>query len=510
MSKFVGIDLGTTFSAISVLDDLGKPEIIPVDSDRITPSVVYFDEDDSSNVLVGRLAKNKLVDEEEAERVVQDVKREMGTNKEYKIDGKCYTPTQISSLIIKKLVQGASELKGDITEAVITVPANFSELERKATMAAGKIAGLTVKHIINEPTSAAVYYASQKPIAGNILIYDLGGGTFDVTIAKVDGQSVSVITSAGDRHLGGKDFDLKIVELFDKKYQEEFNEPLINNGNHQTYLDKAEEAKLNLSKKDRHKVKLKGSAGKLSCIITRDEYEEAISTYISKTELLIDSVLDEANMGPDDINQIILAGGSTRIPLVSKSIFRIFKKEPLMSINPDEAIAMGASIYAGLNADESTMNAAQKEAIKSVQLSEVTNEYYGTICLSRDSSSGMHELKNSIIIEKNTPLPCSNTDNFQTVTDGQTEIEFETTLCNSRETDPQFVRVIWKGVLDKLPPNRPAGQPIEITYGFDANQLMVCRYRDVGTNKELVVNLHPTEAAEVEEQKASVDDFLIE
>lgn len=510
MAKFVGIDLGTTYSAISVLDDLGKPEIVPVDQDRIMPSVVYFDEDDATNVLIGTIAKNKLSDEEEAERIVQDVKRHMGINKQYNIDGNNYTPVQVSSFILKKLVQAASEVKGKITEAVITVPANFSEKERKATMDAGKLAGLDVKHIINEPTAAAIYYASQNPVAGKVLIYDLGGGTFDVTIAKVSGNNIEIIASEGDRHLGGKDFDLKLVELFNKKYMDEFGVSLVDDENRQFYIEKAEEIKLNLSKKDRQKIKLKGNAGRTQVDISRSDFEEAISTFIAKTELLIDSVMDEAELTPSEINQILIVGGSTRIPFIQKSLTRIFNKEPLKVMNPDEAVSLGAAIYAGLNADIGDLNAAQATAISSLKLTEVCNHFYGTIIVTQDPASGKVEESNFIILKKNTPLPCSDTHPFTTISDGQTSINCAVTQSKAEETNPEFVQIIWEGNMEGLPEGRPAGQPVEVTFSYDKNQRMHCHFKDVNSGKKLDVDLHPAQAEELGKQQIIVENFLIE
>jgi len=411
---------------------------------------------------------------------------------------------------LKKLVQAASELKGNITEAVITVPANFSEKERKATMDAGKLAGLDVKHIINEPTAAAIYYASQSPVAGRVLIYDLGGGTFDVTITKVSGNNVEVIASGGDRHLGGKDFDLKLVELFNKKYQDEFGVGLVDDQNHQFYLEKAEEIKFNLSNKDRQKIKLKGSAGRTQVDISRSDFEEAISTFVAKTELLIDSVLDETELAPSEIHQILIVGGSTRIPIIQQSLTRLFNKEPLKIINPDEAVALGAAIYAGLNADIGQLNAAQATAVSSLKLTEVCNDFYGTIVISQDPASGKVEKANFIMLKKNTPLPCSYTHSFTTTDDGQTSIWCAVTQSKAEETDPEFVQIIWEGSLEGLPEGRPAGQPVEVTFSYDKNQRMHCYFIDVNSGKKLEVDLHPAQTEELKAHQVAVEDFLIE
>ena len=509
MGNLVGIDLGTTFSVISILDNLGRPELIPIDSERITPSVVYFGTD---NVLVGKGAKNKLTDVDEAYRVIKNAKRDMGTSKVYTIDGNEYTPVQISSFILKKIISEASEYKGQIDEAVITVPSHFNENERNDTINAGKLAGIDVKYIINEPTAATLYFSSLNPIAGNVLVYDLGGGTFDVTIARVSSNDVEVITSVGDKHLGGTDFDKCILRIFEQRYHDKFGVNLIDNGNEEEFLNKAEELKRNLSnpKHDSQIIKLKGHAGNIETTITLKEYESSISQYIVKTELLIDSALQEAGYTYSDINHILLVGGSTRTPLVSKTLKRMFNKDPLKVLNPDEAVSLGASIYAGLKADKNKLTVAQANSINKLKLQEVCNDYYGTIYLNYNESMGLVERRNFIMLDKNTQLPCSNKHIFETVHDGQTSIRCAVTQSKSEEKDPQFVEVIWEGHLEGLPPNRPAGQPIEITFSYDQNQLMHCSYKDVNSGKELEVNLHPQESENLALQKEILNSILIE
>lgn len=510
MAKFVGIDLGTTFSAIAVLDELGRPEMISVDQHRIVPSVVYFDESDVGNVIVGYQATNALSDPEVGGRVIQDVKRHMGDGKKYSVDGNEFTPVQIASFILKKLVKEASELKGLIGEVIITVPANFSERERKATMDAGEMAGLKVKHIINEPTAAAIYYASQNPISGTVLVYDLGGGTFDVTIARYQGKEVKVLCSQGDRHLGGKDFDQKLLDVFDAKYMAKFGTRLVNSENRESWLSEAAKIKQNLSAKTTQSVRLVGTAGAEKFEISRTEFEQAISTYMAKTELLIDALLDEASLSPKEIDHILLVGGSTRIPSVQESLKRIFKKDPLKSVNPDEAVALGAAIYAGLSASAETLNAAQAASIGSIKLTEICNDFFGTISISEHEQTGMAELVNSIVLAKNTPLPCSVTKTFYTVMPGQTSVNCKVTQSKNDETDPEFVHVVWEGSLDNLPAGRPPGQPIAVTYSYDMNGRMNCSYTDVNSGKTTTVDLHPNSDKSVDKQKAAVDDFLVE
>ncbi len=253
MKKPIGIDLGTTYSAIAVLDEFGKPEIVPTDGERITPSVVAFPPDDPTLILVGRDAKEAL--QHEPDTVIQGAKRHIGSDKKFPMRGKEYTPQQISSLVLKKLVEGAEKIHGHIDSAVITVPANFSEAQRKATMQAGEIAGIKVSHIINEPTAAALAYAcSGNALSGTLMIYDLGGGTFDVTIANVKGREVECITSQGDSRLGGTDFDRKLYEIIQGIFKKENGVDLPDEpdaeGKYYELLDKAETLKIALSKRD--------------------------------------------------------------------------------------------------------------------------------------------------------------------------------------------------------------------------------------------------------------------
>lgn len=508
MANFVGIDLGTTFSAISALDDLGRPKIISTDSGNITPSVVYFDEEESK-AFVGAAALNITDDGEEGQdRLLMDIKRHMGDDMIFSIDRQQYTPTQLSSFILKKLVDEASKQIGPINSAVITVPANFSEKARKATMDAGKLIGLDVQHIINEPTAAALAYANSHSVSGNILVYDLGGGTFDVTLAKITGKdSVEIIASHGDRQLGGKDFDHKLLAYLEKQYKAVKGGEL---GSRSSHLIKAEQCKKTLTAKNSGKVMLKGSNGKIQHAVRREEFEEIISEYIAKTEMLIDAVLDEAGYSPQDIHQILLVGGSSRIPLVRKSLVRIFNKEPIEAVNPDEVVALGAAIYAGMRSDKQHLNAAQSAAIKKIKLTEVCGEYYGTIILHTDQHTGEEEYFVNIMLEKNTPLPCSHTRTFYTMADDQTVVRCTVTSSLDPETDPQFVQNLWEGHLQELPSGRPAGQEIEVTFSFNTSQRIECKYRDVATGREVETEVYPGDAEYLEKQQAGVKDFQIE
>ena len=510
MSKLVGIDLGTTFSAIAVLDALGKPEIVPnEDGERITPSVVLFPDDEPGKALVGDVAKKALAFR--AERVIQNAKQRMGDDHHYPIDGVEYTPQQISSFILKKLAQDAAHTAGPIEQAVITVPANFRESARKATMDAGELAGLEVTHIINEPTAAALFYATIADVSGRVLIYDLGGGTFDVTVADVADKDVRVIASLGDQHLGGTDFDRKLVEVFQDRYEKEFGQKLYEDeAGAYRYLADAEDLKKMLSRRERAGVMLNGNAGPLKVEVSREEFEEMISAHIAKTTTLIDGVLDEAGCTAGQIDQVLLVGGSTRIPYVERTLTKIFGKEPTKAVNVDEAVSLGAAVYAGLRSPKADLNAAQTAAMSKIRLTDVCSNYYGTLSITENRTTGRTEVVNSIILQKNTSLPCSNKEIFYTVGDNQVELECTVTQSQFPETDPEFVNVLDKAMIRGLPPGRAAGRPIEVVFSYDLNERMHCVFKDLESGIQHEATLCPKGAGDTGSQRAAVKDFIVE
>lgn len=511
MSKLYGIDLGTTYSAISTLDELGNPVIIPnADGERITASCVHFPADDPELTVIGGEAKKALALEHD--RVVQHVKRDMGDDVTYPIKGRDqnFTPTQISSLIIKKLVMGAAKIHGEVQGVVITVPANFSQEARSATMEAGRMAGVEVEHIINEPTAAALHFATAQSVTGTVMIYDLGGGTFDVTIAKVEDQEVECLATKGDRKLGGVDFDEALLKILEAGYKDGTGSDLLPAGDdskRNQLLEQACTLKHTLSKRSKGRCQIVGPDGAHTVEVSREEFEEAISTYLAKIELCIEGVLAELDMEVGDINDILLVGGSTRLPAVNESLRKMFGKDPLTSVNPDEAVSLGAAIYAGLHIDQSQLNQAQKEQLNKVKLSEVTGMCFGTLALNPET----REQFNSIIIKKNTPIPTESTKLFSTVVDGQEAIDCDVTESEHAEEDPQFVKIIWEGELSGLPAGRPKGQPVEVTYSYDSNQMMHCRFVDKESGLKKEVSLQPKGTKQKnKDDAATLDDFIIE
>jgi len=490
MTNIVGIDLGTTFSALAILNVIGKPEIIPnADGERLTPSAIFFDEENSDMVRVGIEAINSR--HLNAERSVRWIKRHMGdTNYHKNIDSKDWTPVELSALILKKLKQDCSLEHGEIRDAVISVPAHFDEVRRKATMDAGTKAGLNVIGIVNEPVAAALYYATTREVSGKILVYDLGGGTFDVAIMDVNGQEMKINCSQGDHALGGIDFDRKILEILEQKYKDKFGTELISSDEDRAkYEDEAEDIKRTLSRRNVAKKMLYGPAGNMRMEVTREMFEKAISPLIDRADILVEVALGEASIEPTGIDKVLLVGGSTRIPLVQQRLEKMFGFPPETTVNVDECVALGAALHAGLTMlreKPDVVPAGISSGLKDINLTDVCNHSYGTICAPIDKETGRRVIENRIILKKNTPLPCEASQVFYTLTDGQTEVEV--TITQGEGNDVEFVNTISTYKFE-LPPDRAAGCPIKVTYSYDMNQRMHCKFEDQESGRVLEVDL---------------------
>lgn len=486
MTKLVGIDLGTTFSALAMLNPIGRPEIVPnSEGERITASAVYFDDEENA-VRVGVEAINSR--QLNPDRAVRFVKRHMGSDWTKTIGQHTWTPQEISSLILKKLKQDAEIEHGEISDVVISVPAHFDENRRKATMDAGALAGLNVIGIVNEPVAAALFYATSHNINGRVLVYDLGGGTFDVTILDVNGKNMKILCSQGDHALGGIDFDHKLVEIFQDEYKKQCGADLIHTDQDMAkYEDEAEDVKKTLSRRTSAKKILYGPAGSARLEITREQFEKAIAPLIARTEMLIDVALDEAKSKTKDINKILLVGGSTRIPLVHQQLTAKFGFAPEVAVNVDECVALGAAIHAGLTMlreKPEAVSAGVVGGLRDVKLKDVCNHSYGTICAPIDEQTGRHVIRNTILLQKNTPLPCTTTQTFYTMADNQTELQVS--ITQGEDEDPDFVNKIASEIFE-LPPGRPAGRPIFVEYSYDANQRMHCTFEDQESGRKLEV-----------------------
>ena len=489
MSAFIGIDLGMTYSAVSYIDDTGRSKIVHnSEGSNITPSCIDFAD---GKAVVGYGAWKSLG----SDTVIAEFMQDMGTSKTYNIEGNEYTPTDCSAIVLKKLLQDAKEAIGEIGEAVVTIPANFANEARNATMTAAKQAGLNIKYIINEPTAAALYYAFQSGdgLHGHYAVYDLGGGTFDVTILKVEGQDIEVVTSGGIARLGGDDFDTVLQKIVQKKYKEKTGEDL--EGVDYTKTN-AEDDKRSLSKRDKVHVRVVRTNIK----VTREEFEQEISSLVAQTEMLCESIIDEAGITVSDIQEILLAGGSTRMPIVLESIRRVFKKDPVASVNVDEIVASGASLYAAYKGDQSKLSKTQQNFIKHIKVSETSQTYYGMI----EKRDGKEVVV--ILINKNERIPCSVTRSYFTEHDNQKSINFSITQSSSAEEDVRFVSILVNKELS-LPPNRPAGQEFEIIYSLGENQIMHASIIDVESGEKTEIELSVTTSVEGDSNK--IDKFTV-
>ena len=489
MANLVGIDLGTTFSALAILNSIGRPEIVPnADGERLTPSAIFFDEENPEIIRVGIEAINSRY--LNAKRSVRWIKRHMG-DADYRkdIDGKAWAPVELSSLILRKLKQDCSDERGEIRDAVISVPAHFDEVRRKATMDAGAMAGLNVIGIVNEPVAAALYYATTRKVSGKVLVYDLGGGTFDVTIMDVQGHHMEIICSQGDHALGGVDFDREVLKMLEQSYREKFGTELANSDEERAkYEDEAEDIKKTLSRRTVAKKMLYGPAGSKKVEITRQMFEKAISSLIARTDILLDVALEEAGIEPSGINKVLLVGGSSRIPLVRKNLEKRFAFAPQTMANVDECVALGAALHAGLTMlreKPETVPAGVSSGLRDINLTDVCNHSYGTICAPIDKETSRRVIENRIILKKNTPLPCESTEMFYTMSEGQKEVEV--TITQGEDTAVEYVNKIATHKF-KLPPNRPARCPIKVTYSYDVNQRMHCKFEDLESGRVLEVD----------------------
>ena len=488
MGTIAGIDLGTTFSALARLNEIGRPQIVPnSEGERITPSAIYFDEEEAGAIRVGLEAINCR--QLNPERAVRWIKRHIGDSEWKKtIDSRDWTPEEISSLILQKLCKDGAVENGPIQDVVISVPAHFDESRRKATMDAGTLAGLNVVGIVNEPVAAALYYATTQDVNGRILVYDLGGGTFDVTILDINGREMKIVCSQGDHALGGVDFDRKVLELFEQLYRNEYNAELIQSEQDRArYEDEAEDIKKTLSRRPSARRILYGPAGNLRIEITRKQFEKAIEPLIARTEILIEVALEEAKSKVGDITQVLLVGGSTRIPMVQQRLTQKFGFAPDNAVNVDECVALGAAIHAGLtllrDAPQSVLPGIAA-GLRDVKLKDVCNHSYGTICAPLDEETGRPVIRNTIILKKNTPLPCEAPQTFYTMAESQTELQV--IITQGEDEDPDFVNRIATELFE-LPPDRPANRPIRVQYSYDVNQRMHCTFLDEDSGRTLEV-----------------------
>lgn len=518
MKNIVGIDLGTTYSAISKINSLGRPEISPdLDGARITASAIFFDQ--SGKTIVGEMAKDQAITS--PERYAEIFKRDMGEpyyrgadGEPRDINGKKWSPVELSGILLSKIKSDFEKMNGPIDYAVITVPAYFDEKRRKATMDAAKLAKINITNIINEPTAAGLYYATQQNVSGETIVFDLGGGTFDVTLLSIEKENqtnvkVEIRTSFGDHQLGGKDFDKAIVNEIIKKYKDSHDyEVKANSGEYFELMGYAETIKKELSKKEDVEKIIRLDKGPLTYKLSRSHFEKMISPFFEKIEMLCESVLDEVSMKATDIKQVILVGGSSRIPLVSKTIKEVYGLEPTLVGNMDESVALGAALSAGISvANIEGTSVLDKEAfdnLNAVDVEEITNSGYGTLIVDFDKELNKHVMTNSILIPKNTKLPHKVKKTFYTIADNQTVVDISITEGN--HTSPDRVKTL-KNLEMQLPSGRPAGQPLEFTYEYDINQRMNCEFFDVNSGRREQIKVTITGDITENEDTDSYDDI---
>ncbi|HHY23725.1 MAG TPA: molecular chaperone DnaK [Clostridiaceae bacterium] len=472
MGKVIGIDLGTTNSCVAVMEG-GEPVIISsAEGDRTTPSVVAFSK--TGERLVGQVAKRQAITN--PDRTILSIKRDMGSNKRIKIDNKDYTPPEISAMVLQKLKADAEGYLGEtITQAVITVPAYFSDSQRQATKDAGKIAGLEVLRIINEPTAAALAYGMDKQHDQKIMVYDLGGGTFDVSILEIGDGVFEVLATSGNNKLGGDDFDHRIIDYMAENFKRENGIDLRNDKMAMQRLKEgAEKAKIELSSVASTNINLPfitadASGPKhLDITITKAKFEELIADLVEKTMGPTRQAIQDAGLTPDKIDKILLVGGSTRVPAVQEAVKKYIGKEPFKGINPDECVALGAAIQAGVLSGD----------IKDLLLLDVTPLSLGIETLGSVFTK---------LIERNTTIPTKKSQIFSTAADGQTSVEIHV-LQGEREM-AAYNKTLGRFQLTGIPP-APRGVPqIEVTFDIDANGIVNVSAKDLGTGNEQKVTI---------------------
>ena len=481
MAKTIGIDLGTTNSVVAVMEG-GKPTVIAnAEGSRTTPSIVAFSK--SGERLVGQLAKRQAI--VNPDRTIASIKRHMGENYKVNIDGKDYTPQEISSMILRKLADDASKYLGEkVTSAVITVPAYFNDAQRQATKDAGKIAGLDVLRIVNEPTAAALAYGLEKDKAEKVLVFDLGGGTFDVSVLEIGDGVHEVLSTSGDTHLGGDDFDQKVMDWICEEFKKQ--EGIDLKGDKQAMQrvkEAAEKAKCELSSVLETNINLPfitadaNGPKHLDLNLTRAKFEDLCFDLLERCKKPVEQALNDAGISKDDINEVVLVGGSSRIPAVQKLVKDYTGKEPNQSVNPDEVVAVGAAIQAGVLAGE----------VKDIVLLDVT-----PLTLGIETLGGVM----TPLVPRNTTIPVSKSQVFSTAENNQTAVDIQ--VLQGERPMARDNKSLGMFRLEGIAPAMRGIPQIEVTFDIDANGIVNVSAKDKATGKEQKITI--TNSSNLSEQ----------
>ncbi len=487
MAKIIGIDLGTTNSCVAVFEG-GEPSVIPnPEGARTTPSVVAFSK--TGERLVGQIAKRQAITN--PDRTISSIKRDMGTNRKVSIDSKDYTPQEISAMILQKLKADAESFLGTtVSQAVITFPAYFTDSQRQATKDAGKIAGLEVLRIINEPTAAALAYGLDKDNEQKIMVYDLGGGTFDVSILEISDGVFEVLATAGNNKLGGDDFDDRIINWMADTFKAEHGIDLrLDKTAHQRLKEAAEKAKIELSGMMTTEISLPfiaadaTGAKNFEATLTRAKFNELTADLVENTMKPTKQALSDAGLSPSQIDKVLLVGGSSRIPAVQEAVKAFIGKEPFKGINPDECVAIGAAIQGGVLGGD----------VKDVVLLDVT-----PLSLGIETLGGVFNK----LIERNTTIPVKKSQVYSTAADNQTSVEIHV-LQGEREM-ARDNKTLGRFVLDGILPAMRGVPQIEVTFDIDANGIVNVSALDKGTGKEQHISITASSNMSKEDIEAAV------